>query len=131
MSTDINTVTLVGRLTRDPEVHTTQNGFPITNLGLAVNTGQKDSDGKWGDKANFFDVKLLGERFKNLAEHLAKGKRIAVQGRLEYSQWESDAGKRSKVEVIANDVQFLDSPKESQQDADTNNTQVASDDIPF
>jgi len=106
---DLNRVTLVGRLTRDPEVRYTSGGMPIVNLGLAVNGRQKDAaSGQWVEKPNFFDVKLFGERFERLATHLEKGRRVGVDGRLEWSSWETDGQKRSKVEIVANELQFLD-----------------------
>lgn len=105
---DLNRVTLVGRLTRDPEVRYTSSGMPIVNLGLAVNGRQKDQSGQWTEKPNFFDVKLFGDRFERLAQHLEKGRRIGIDGRLEWSSWEVDGQKRSKVEVVANELQFLD-----------------------
>ena len=78
---DLNRVTLVGRLTRDPEVRHTSGGMPIVSLGLAVNGRQKDASGNWAEKPNFFDVKLFGERFERLAQHLEKGRRVGVDGR--------------------------------------------------
>ncbi|MFL5961763.1 MAG: single-stranded DNA-binding protein [Gaiellaceae bacterium] len=107
---DINRVTLVGRLTRDPELRALPSGTSVLNLGLAVNGRQKDSSGNWIDKPNFFDVKVFGGQAEMLANHLAKGRRIGVDGRLDWSSWEAqDGGKRSKVEIVAQSVQFLDS----------------------
>ena len=107
---DINRVTLVGRLTRDPELRALPSGTSVLNLGLAVNGRQKDQSGNWIDKPNFFDVKVFGAQADMLANHLAKGRRIGVDGRLDWSYWEAqDGGKRSKVEVVAQSVQFLDS----------------------
>jgi single-strand DNA-binding protein len=107
---DINRVTLVGRLTRDPELRALSSGSSVLNLGLAVNGRQKDSSGNWIDKPNFFDVKVFGAQADMLANHLAKGRRIGVDGRLDWSSWEAqDGSKRSKVEVVAQSVQFLDS----------------------
>jgi single-strand DNA-binding protein len=107
---DINRVTLVGRLTRDPELRALPSGTSVLNLGLAVNGRQKDQSGNWIDKPNFFDVKVFGAQAEMLANHLAKGRRIGVDGRLDWSSWEAqDGGKRSKVEVVAQSVQFLDS----------------------
>jgi single-strand DNA-binding protein len=103
-------VTLVGRLTRDPELRALPSGTSVLNLGLAVNGRQKDQSGNWIDKPNFFDVKVFGAQAEMLANHLAKGRRIGVDGRLDWSSWEAqDGGKRSKVEVVAQSVQFLDS----------------------
>lgn len=110
---DLNRVTVVGRLTRDPEVRYTSSGMPIVNLGLASNYRQKDgASGQWVEKANFFDVVGFGDRFEKLAQHLAKGRRIGVDGSLRWSSWETDGQKRSKVEIVADTIQFLDSTGE-------------------
>jgi single-strand DNA-binding protein len=111
MAGDINRVTLVGRLTRDPELRHLPSGTPVLQLGLAVNGRQKDEAGNWTDKPNFFDVKVFGNQAEMLSMHLAKGRRVGVDGRLDWSSWEAQdgSGKRSKVEVVANTVQFLDS----------------------
>jgi single-strand DNA-binding protein len=106
---DINRVTLVGRLTRDPELRHLPSGNAVLQLGLAVNGRQKDETGNWVDKPNFFDVKVFGGQAEMLSNHLAKGRRIGVDGRLDWSSWETDGQKRSKVEVVAQSVQFLDS----------------------
>jgi single-strand DNA-binding protein len=107
---DINRVTLVGRLTRDPELRALPSGTSVLNLGLAVNGRQKDQSGNWIDKPNFVDVKVFGAQADMLGSHLAKGRRIGVDGRLDWSSWEAqDGGKRSKVEIVAQSVQFLDS----------------------
>jgi single-strand DNA-binding protein len=140
---DINRVTLVGRLTRDPELRALPSGTSVLSLGLAVNGRQKDQSGNWIDKPNFFDVKVFGGQADMLANHLAKGRRVGVDGRLDWSSWEAqDGSKRSKVEVVAQSVQFLDSRGDggggenqfvpagaaSGSDADF---QGADDDIPF
>jgi single-strand DNA-binding protein len=110
MAGDINRVTLVGRLTRDPELQHLPSGTPVLRLGLAVNGRMQDSAGQWVDKPNFFDVKVFGNQAEFLGQHLAKGRRVGVDGRLDWSSWEAqDGSKRSKVEVIAQSVQFLDS----------------------
>jgi single-strand DNA-binding protein len=112
---DINRVTLVGRLTRDPELRALPSGTSVLNLGLAVNGRQKDQQGNWVDKPNFFDVKVFGGQAEMLANHLAKGRRVGVDGRLDWSSWEAqDGSKRSKVEVVAQSVQFLDSRGEGE-----------------
>ena len=116
MAGDINRVTLVGRLTRDPELRHLPSGTPVLQLGLAVNGRQKDDAGYWTDKPNFFDVKVFGNQAEMLSQHLAKGRRIGVDGRLDWSSWEAaDGTKRSKVEVVAQSVQFLDSRGEGEQ----------------
>ncbi|MBW3592091.1 MAG: single-stranded DNA-binding protein [Actinobacteria bacterium] len=110
MAGDINRVTLVGRLTRDPELRHLPSGSPVLQLGLAVNGRQKDEGGNWVDKPNFFDVKVFGNQAEMLSMHLSKGRRVGIDGRLDWSSWEAqDGSKRSKVEVVAFQVQFLDS----------------------
>src|SRR5215204_2885214 len=110
MAGDINRVTLVGRLTRDPELRHLPSGTAVLQLGLAVNGRQKDEAGNWTDKPNFFDVKVFGNQAEMLSQHLAKGRRIGIDGRLDWSSWEAqDGSKRSKVEIVAFQVQFLDS----------------------
>lgn len=110
MAGDINRVTLVGRLTRDPELQTLPSGTPVLRLGLAVNGRMQDGAGQWVDKPNFFDVKVFGNQAEFLGQHLAKGRRVGIDGRLDWSSWEAqDGSKRSKVEVVAQSVQFLDS----------------------
>jgi single-strand DNA-binding protein len=114
MAGDINRVTLVGRLTRDPELRHLPSGSPVLQLGLAVNGRQRDEAGNWTDKPNFFDVKVFGNQAEMLSQHLAKGRRVGIDGRLDWSSWEAQDGtKRSKVEVVAFQVQFLDSRGES------------------
>ena len=110
MAGDINRVTIVGRLTRDPELRHLPSGTSVLQLGVAVNGRQKDDAGNWIDKPNFFDVKVFGNQADTLNTHLAKGRRIGVDGRLDWSSWEAqDGSKRSKVEIVAQSVQFLDS----------------------
>jgi single-strand DNA-binding protein len=82
----------------------------VLRLGVAVNGRQKDAAGNWVDKPNFFDVKVFGAQAEMLNNHLAKGRRVGVDGRLDWSSWEApDGSKRSKVEIVAQSVQFLDS----------------------
>src|SRR6476659_10496876 len=115
MAGDINRVTIVGRLTRDPELAHLPSGTAVLKLGVAVNGRQKDEGGNWIDKPNFFDVKVFGNQADALNNHLAKGRRVGVDGRLDWSSWEAqDGSKRSKVEVVAQSVQFLDSRGEGE-----------------
>jgi single-strand DNA-binding protein len=105
---NINRVTITGNLTRDPELRTTQGGLSICKLGVAVNHRRKDnSTGQWIEEPNFFDVTVFGSQGENCATYLSKGRPVAVDGRLAWSSWEQDGQKRSKVEIIANIVQFL------------------------
>lgn len=105
MAKSINQVILMGRLTRDPELRTTPSGKSVCSFSLAVDKqfGQDDS-------ADFFDITAWEKLGELVSQYLQKGRRCLVQGRLSYRTWEQDGQKRSKVEVIASDVTFLDGP---------------------
>jgi single-strand DNA-binding protein len=106
---NINRVVLTGNLTRDPELRSTNNGFAICNLGIAVNTRRKNSaTGEWEEKPNFFRVTVLGKQGENCHQYLRKGRPVAIDGRLEWRQWEDHNGqKRESIDIIADTVQFL------------------------
>ncbi len=107
---NINRVILTGNLTADPELSTLPSGTSVCRLRLAVNRRFKDSSGEWTEKPNYFDIKVWGAQGENCANYLSKGRPVAVDGRLEWSEWEGqDGSKRSKVEVVADTVQFLGS----------------------
>lgn len=106
----INRVELSGNLTRDPEVRTTPSGMPVMNLGLAVNDRRKSQQtGEWEDRPNFVDCVMFGERAGKVALYLAKGAKVAIAGRLSWSQWQDrETGKnRSKLEVVIEDIEFM------------------------
>lgn len=105
-SSDLNSVVLIGRLTRDAELSYLSNGNPVCKLGIAVNRSRKDGD-QWISEANFFDVTLFGKSGESLKQYLTKGKQIAVQGALKQDRWEKDGQKFSKVQIVANNVQLL------------------------
>ena len=110
MPADLNRVTLVGRLTRDPELRHTQGGDPVCSIRLAVSSRARDESGDWGDRSNYFDITVFGRQAETASTYLAKGRRIGVDGRLSWREWQAqDGSKRQTVEVIANDVFFLDS----------------------
>jgi single-strand DNA-binding protein len=105
---NINRVVLVGNLTKDPELRHTPSGTAVCKLRLAVNTRQKDPQGNWGDKPNYFDVTVWGNQGESCAQYLAKGRPVGVDGRLDWREWEAQDGtKRQAVEIIADSVQFL------------------------
>jgi single-strand DNA-binding protein len=111
----INRVVLVGNLTRDPELRHTPSGTAVCNLRLAVNTRRKDETGQWVDKPNYFDVTVWGNQGERCAQYLAKGRPVAVDGRLEWREWETPEGnKRQAVDVVADTVQFLGSRGEGE-----------------
>ena len=101
-----NVVSLTGNTTRDPELSFTAGGTAVAAFGLAINSRKKDTDGSWIDgDPQFFDIKAFGELAENIAESISKGTRVVINGRLNYSSWESKEGdKRSKVEVIADSI---------------------------
>ncbi len=110
MAADLNRVTLVGRLTRDPELRHTGGGTAVCSMRLAVSSRAQDESGNWGDKSNFFDVTVFGRQAESVSNYLAKGRRVGVDGRLSWREWTAqDGSKRQNVEVIAQDVFFLDS----------------------
>ena len=107
---NINRVVLVGNLTKDPELRHTPSGTAVCKLRLAVNTRQKDAQGNWGDKPNYFDITVWGNQGESCAQYLSKGRPVAIDGRLEWREWEDQNGnKRQNVEIIAESVQFLGS----------------------
>jgi single-strand DNA-binding protein len=110
-ATNINRVVLTGNLTRDPELRNTPSGTSVCSLRLACNTRRRDASGEWVDKPNFFDITVWGAQGENCAQYLSKGRPVAVDGRLEWREWEDkDSGKkRQSVDIIADSVQFLGS----------------------
>jgi len=106
---NINRVVLVGNLTRDPELRNTPSGMSVCSLRIAVNTRRKDSaTGQWTEKPNYFDVTVWGAQGENCAQYLSKGRPVAIDGRLEWREWDAqDGSKRQAVEIIADSVQFL------------------------
>jgi len=110
-ASNINVVVITGNLTRDPELRSTPSGTSICKLRVAVNSRRKDGQtGEWVDKPNYFDVTVWGAQGENCANYLSKGRPVAVEGRLDWREWEDkEGGKRQGVEIIANSVQFLGS----------------------
>jgi single-strand DNA-binding protein len=127
------------RLTKDPEVRSTPSGQSICSLRVAYSTRRKDQSGNWGDKSNYLDVTVFGNQGERVAQYLSKGKRIGVDGRLEWREWQTDSGeKRQAYEVVADSVVFLDSKGDSGDGGQGTGTssgggdfQGADDDIPF
>jgi single-strand DNA-binding protein len=110
-ASNINSVVITGNLTKDPELRSTPGGTSVCKLRVAVNSRRKDgSTGEWVDKPNYFDVTVWGAQGENCANYLSKGRPVAVQGRLDWREWEAqDGSKRQAVEIIADSVQFLGS----------------------
>jgi single-strand DNA-binding protein len=103
---DINHVVLVGRLTRDAELKYTAGGQAVCKFSVAVNRRKKSGD-QWEDEANYFDVVLWGRQGESLNQYLVKGKSVGVEGELRQDRWQQDGQNRSKVEIVANNIQLL------------------------
>jgi single-strand DNA-binding protein len=111
-ASNVNVVVITGNLTRDPELRSTPGGTSVCKLRVAVNSRRKDGQtGEWVDKPNYFDVTVWGAQGENCANYLSKGRPVAIEGRLDWREWEAKdgSGKRQTVEIIANSVQFLGS----------------------
>lgn len=104
---NINSVVITGNLTRDPDLHYTGSGTPVCNLRVAVNGRRKNAHEEWVDKPNFFNVTVWGARGEKCAEFLAKGRPVAVEGRLDWRERDTDDGHREYVSIVADTVQFL------------------------
>ena len=109
MAGSINSVVIVGNLTRDPELRATPSGTSVCSLRVAVNDRVKDpTTGEWGDKPNYVDVDVFGGQGERCAQDLAKGRQVGVAGRLRWREWETQDGqKRQAVSILADNVQFI------------------------
>ncbi len=120
MAVNVNTVVITGNLTKDPELRHTSSGTAVCEMRAAVNTRRKDGQsGEWQDKPNYLDVIAWGNLGVACSEHLAKGRPVAVEGRLDWQEWEvkDGSGKRQRVQIVANSVQFLGKGSGSEEDA--------------
>jgi len=112
----INRVNISGNLTRDPEMRTTQSGTQILSFGVAVNDRRRNpQSGEWEGVPNFIDCVVFGNRADALQRLLTKGMKVAIEGKLRWSQWEKDGQKRSKIEVIVDEVEFMSGSKAQNQ----------------
>lgn len=114
MAKSFNSVTIMGNLTRDPELRTTPNGQSVCNISLALNRSYKVKD-EWQEATDYIDVIVWGKQGENVSGYLSKGSSVLIQGRLQNRTWEQDGQKRSKVEVVANDVIFTGGKAEAPQ----------------
>lgn len=110
MARSFNQVVLMGNLTRDPELRSTPNGQSVCNFGLALNRSYKNSSGEWVEATDFVDIVAWGPLGERVAQYMSKGRPCLVNGRLQSRSWEQDGQKRSKLEVVAQDVTFLGGP---------------------
>ena len=124
----INKVIITGNLTREPELRRTHGGMAILSFGVAVNDRRRNQEtGEWEDYANFVDCTMFGNRAESLSNHLSKGTKVAIEGKLRWSQWEKDGQKRNKLEVIVDELEFMSS-RDRQLDAQAD---TYDDDCPF
>ncbi|MFV1951443.1 MAG: single-stranded DNA-binding protein [Nitrospinota bacterium] len=136
----LNKVFLMGNLTRDPELRYTAGGSSVADFGIAVNRKYKQGD-DWKEDVCFVDITVWGKQAENCAEYLNKGRGVFIEGRLQFRSWESEEGqKRSKIEVVANNVQFLSRSMHGQEGQDNveniggiekKENKIVEDDIPF
>ena len=109
----INRVVLNGRLTHDPELRALPSGTTVCSLRVACNTSRKADDGSYADRPHYFNVSAFGGRGESVSRYMRKGRRIAIDGHLEWREWETAEGsRRQAVEIVAESVQFLDGPAE-------------------
>ena len=104
----INRVNISGNLTRDPELRATASGTQVLSFGVAVNDRRRNPQtGEWEDYPNFVDCTMFGNRAEAVSRFLSKGSKVAIEGKLRYSSWEKDGQRRSKLEVIAEELEFM------------------------
>lgn len=134
----LNKVILIGNLTRDPELRSLQGGKSVCNFGIAINERWKDAQGNWKDKTTFVDVTAWGKTADVVGNYLEKGSLVAIDGRLDLEQWESDGQKRSKLKVVVDTLQMLDrkeqrptDDKPAQSKRNQRQESAPDDDIPF
>lgn len=129
----INIVCISGNLTKDCELRTTASGMAVISLTVAVNERKKDANGNWSSVANFIDCTMFGTRAEKIASYLTKGSKVAIEGRLHQSSWEKDGHKRSKIEVIVNEIEFTSKGEKqaTQTYQPSEDTSVYDTEIPF
>jgi single-strand DNA-binding protein len=118
-ASNVNVVVVTGNLTRDPELRSTGGGTAVCEMRVAVNSRRRDGrSGEWVDKPNYFDVVVFGAQAENCSTYLERGRPVAVEGRLDWREWEAKdgSGKRQAVQIIANSVQFLGQRERSDAD---------------
>jgi single-strand DNA-binding protein len=133
MASDTNKVITIGRLTRDPELRSLASGTSLADLSIAVNSTQKNkSTEEWEDCANFFSVTVFGKQAETIVKYCSKGDRICVTGRLEQRRWEAEnGGKREKVGIVADSVQFLTTKGERTQQESPAQAAQSGEEAPF
>lgn len=129
----INKAIITGNLTRDAELRSTGGGLSVANFAVAVNERVKNnSTGEWEDRANYIDCTMFGRRAEALAQYMTKGTKVTIEGKLRWSQWEKNGEKRSKVEVVVDEVELMArGDKRAAEPATAPQGDVYDEDIPF
>lgn len=126
----INKAIITGNLTRDAELRSTGGGLAVANFSVAVNERVKSTaTGEWEDRANYIDCTMFGRRAEALAQYMTKGTKVTIEGKLRWSQWEKNGEKRSKVEVVVDEVELM--ARGEKRAAEAPSQAVYADDIPF
>lgn len=113
---DINNVSLTGRLTRDPELRVTAGGTQLLSFTLAFNTSVRNRQtGEWDERGNFIDCTMFGKRAEALLNFLAKGQKVAIAGKLRYATWDKDGQRHSKLDLIVDEIDFMAQRQEASQ----------------
>ncbi|WP_028264385.1 single-stranded DNA-binding protein [Atopobium fossor] len=130
----INRVLISGHLTRDIELKSTAGGTPVASFGVAVNDRRKNpQSGEWEDYPNFVDCVMFGARAEAITRYLHKGSKVAIEGKLRFSSWEYDGQRRSKLEVVVDNIEFLSQQQQATQPPQPQEPaqELVDDDIPF
>lgn len=128
----INKVFISGHVTREPELRRTSGGMAILSFSVAVNDRRKSQEtGEWEDYANFVDCTMFGNRAESVSNYITKGSKVAIEGKLRWSQWERDGQKRSKLEVIVDELEFMSKGESKPKPKPQEQGSLYDDDCPF
>ena len=128
----INRVNISGNITRDPDMRATSGGTQVMSFGVAVNDRRRNpQDGEWENYPNFVDCTMFGTRAESVSRFLSKGMKVAIEGKLRYSSWERDGQRRSKLEVIVDEIEFLSQKHQNEQASNAPAINAYDEDIPF
>lgn len=128
----INRAILSGNLTREPDLRETASGMAVLNFGIAVNDRRKNpKTNEWEDYPNFIDCTMFGNRASSVSKYLAKGMKVIIEGKLRWNQWEKDGQKRSKLEVVVDELEFMGPKRDSAMPVQAQIIDTYEEDIPF
>lgn len=128
----INRVNISGNLTRDPDMRATSGGTQVMSFGVAVNDRRRNpKTGEWEDHPNFIDCTMFGTRAESISRFLSKGMKVAIEGKLRYSSWERDGQRRSKLEVIVDEIESLSQKHQNEHITNAPSIDAYNEDIPF